>query len=86
MLFQRPIESNVDRRGREYSNSRSNSPSLKFKLKRKSRGRVRVWTDIKRAVFPEEVITVAALEGAVPPSNSNANDKKNQRREVLQQQ
>ena len=36
-----------------------------------------MWTDIKRAVLPEEGGNVENLEGADPPSNSNATDKKN---------
>ena len=35
------------------------------------------WTDIKRAVLPEEGGTVVTLKEAVPPSNLNANDNKN---------
>ena len=35
-----------------------------------------MWTDIKRAVLPEEGGNVENIEGADPPSNSNATDKK----------
>ena len=43
-------------------------------------------TDIKRALLPEEGGNVENLEGADPPSNSNATDKKMQRREGLNKQ
>ena len=44
-------------------------------------------TDLKREVLPEEGGTAAAIKGPIPPSNSNANEKRKvHRREGLQQQ